>query len=488
MSLKEANDEPVPESEIPSQAALVRPGLEETLGWLLLSCLSFILANRFPLLAPLLLLYLLGLCQLTRIVPVRLAFYLGLFVGMVTFGSQLTFFWHIFGPAAILLWLVLAFWIGAFTGLGSQFRRRLGPNACLALFPVAWLALEYFRSELYFLKFSWLTNGALFVESNLWGASALGNYGTGAVLVLLATWLSRQTHRTMIVGSLTALLMLTILPLPPANPASVSTVSTSTASSEPEINIGGIQLEFPSSNEIPQALSQLMAEHPDLDLIVLSEYTLQTPPTEEIKAWCRANQIHLIIGGKDPLEADRFRNTVYVINPEGKIVFWQTKSAPIQFFDDGEPAAIQRVWESPWGKIGLCICYDLSFSRVTDELVRQGAQLLIVPTMDVVEWGRSEHLLHARIAPMRAAEYTLPIFRLASSGISQSVTPSGRVVAEAPFPGQGTSIVDHVKLVSKGRLPLDRFIAPMAIVITALSFLYSLCAASLPLSQGKSLT
>ena len=42
------------------------------------------------------------------------------------------------------------------------------------------------------------------------------------------------------------------------------------------------------------------------------------------------------------------------------------------------PAPEQEVWNSPWGKIGICICYDLSYTRVTDRLVKQGAQLLIV--------------------------------------------------------------------------------------------------------------
>jgi apolipoprotein N-acyltransferase len=54
--------------------------------------------------------------------------------------------------------------------------------------------------------------------------------------------------------------------------------------------------------------------------------------------------------------------------------------------------------------IGICICYDLSYSRVTDRLLRLGAQALIVPTMDLIDWGRRQHELHARVAPMRAAE------------------------------------------------------------------------------------
>jgi apolipoprotein N-acyltransferase len=51
-----------------------------------------------------------------------------------------------------------------------------------------------------------------------------------------------------------------------------------------------------------------------------------------------------------------------------------------------------------------------------------------------------EHRLHARVAPLRSAEYRVPIFRVASSGISQLTARSGHVVASAGVPGQGTPI------------------------------------------------
>ena len=144
---------------------------------------------------------------------------------------------------------------------------------------------------------------------------------------------------------------------------------------------------------------------------------------------------------------------------------------PIQFFKDGLPAPEQKVWNSPWGKIGICICYDLSYTRVTDRLVKQGAQLLIVPTMDVEDWGRHQHELHARVAPVRAAEYGIPIFRLASSGISQAVSWNGNVVAKTSFPGSLDILSGTTPAARRGSLPLDRFLAPVCIGITAVVLL-----------------
>jgi apolipoprotein N-acyltransferase len=203
-------------------------------------------------------------------------------------------------------------------------------------------------------------------------------------------------------------------------------------------------------------------------LIVLPEYTLDGEPPAALKDWCRQNQKFLIVGGRDTSPGSNYYNTAFVISTSGEVVFRQGKSVPIQFFKDGLPAPEQKVWDSPWGKIGICICYDLSYTRVTDELVRQGAQMLIVPTMDVAEWGRHQHELHARVAPVRAAEYGIPIFRVASSGISQGVSHTGQVQSSAPFPGEGEIIFFGARLSPgfKGSLPLDRWLAPFCVVVT----------------------
>jgi apolipoprotein N-acyltransferase len=210
-------------------------------------------------------------------------------------------------------------------------------------------------------------------------------------------------------------------------------------------------------------------KNPDAQIFVLSEYTLDSSVPDSLKDWCREHSRFLVVGGKDFVTNDVYYNTAFVVGTNGDIVFKQAKSVPIQFFKDGLPAPKQAVWNSPWGKIGICICYDLSYTRVTDELVKQGAQLLIVPTMDMAEWGRHQHELHARVAPVRAAEYGIPIFRLASSGISQAVNSDGYVFAETKFPGNGDILAAKLRLPRKGVLPLDRFLAPVCVGITVVT-------------------
>ncbi|HKS36307.1 MAG TPA: hypothetical protein VJW76_03890, partial [Verrucomicrobiae bacterium] len=120
----------------------------------------------------------------------------------------------------------------------------------------------------------------------------------------------------------------------------------------------------------------------------------------------------------------------------------------------------------------ICVCYDLSYRQVTDELVRQGAGAILAPTMDVADWGGYQHRLHGRVAPVRAAEYGVPIFRVCSSGISQLIDHTGRVRTSAPFPGQGEIIAGELELSDRGYLSFDRWLAPLSVLVTAVTIFW----------------
>jgi apolipoprotein N-acyltransferase len=240
------------------------------------------------------------------------------------------------------------------------------------------------------------------------------------------------------------------------------------------VRVAGVQLEFPGTAEVIISLNHLLLSEPSAQIFVLSEYTLDGPVPEEVRAWCREHGRYLVVGGKDPAPGSNFYDTAFVVGPNGEIVFRQVKAVPIQFFKDGLPASEQKLWDSPWGKIGFCVCYDLSYTRVTDRLVRLGAEALIVPTMDIVDWGRREHELHGRIGPVRSAEYGVPIFRVASSGISQFTDRQGRVHASAGFPGSGATLAADLPMAGPGTVPLDRWLAPCCSGVTVLTMLWFL--------------
>lgn len=399
------------------------------------------------------------LVRLTDQPNVRRAFYFGLATGFLCAAPQLFFFWSIFGEAAIVLWIIFAFWIGLFTAIICGSIRRWGKVKAMWLIPIVWTGIEYFRSELYYLKFSWLNVGYTLPLGDVF----FGTYGFGLVVFgIIAAFNSWQLIKLSLIETLLILAVLAILfglHLP---------ALAESKSRHRTLSIVGIQMEFPPVNLVPKMLNQALAKNTNAQIFVLSEYTLDGAVPDSLKNWCRDNSRFLVVGGKDLITNHVYYNTAFVVGTNGEIVFKQAKSVPVQFFDDGLPAPEQKVWSSPWGKIGICICYDLSYTRVTDRLVEQGAQLLIVPTMDVEGWGLHQHELHSRVAPVRAAEYGIPIFRLASSGISQAVSGGGYVVAQTSFGAQGEILSAQLRLPSHGSLPLDRFLAPICTGVTGI--------------------
>jgi apolipoprotein N-acyltransferase len=445
---------------------------------------SFHLAFTLTALCWLVLAYLGCLFALRRLATARQAFYTGLAIGLGVFVPQMGFLWTIFQAAAIPLWLILALFHAVFLLLLNRVEFRLGTKWAVILAPVLWCGIEYLRSEVWWLRFAWFTAGT--VPAPYWVCSWLttvGVYGIGFLTMGLVAQLRSTIERCcalVIVG------ILWIVSQP--NPHSIGYAD------DKSLHIAGLQLEFPAVPDVLTGLDKLAKAHPGAELLMLSEYTFADgPPPASVKAWCKRNGKWLVVGGNMPIEGsdlepepgatnsafraphsalslsflkpsapkERFYNTAFVISTNGEVVFTQAKSRPIQFFADGEPAALQRVWDSPWGKLGIAICYDASYRQVTDELIRLGAVALLIPTMDVETWGEHQHRLNARMARIRAAEYRVPIFRVASSGISQIIDRTGREIATAPFPGQGEMIAGELRWWAKGgNVPLDVWLAP----------------------------
>jgi apolipoprotein N-acyltransferase len=431
-----------------------------TLWFALAAILSFHLAYTVACCQILILVFLYCLFRLAQARTTRQAFYTGLGIGLAIYAPQLSFFWNIFQVGAIPLWLVLSLWLAFFPLLGRACFQRFGLVGWACAAPFVWTGFEYFRSELYYLRFSWLIPGYAFSDSiNLHYLACYGVYGIGFLLMAIAAFFAviKELGWPARILSGTAVALLLLYPLvvsPPQN------------SDQRSFRVTGVQLEFPGAGDAVLALSKAIDKFPDSDLLVLSEYTFIGPVPDLVKKWCRKHQKYLVIGAEDPISTSQYYNTAFVIGPKGEIVFRQVKCVPVQLMKDGLPAPVQNLWNSPWGKLGFGICYDASYTRVTDELIRQGAQGLIFPTMDNIDWGTRQHQLHSRIAPMRAAEYAVPVFRLCSSGISQFADPTGRVLESAPFPGQGAMMSAQMQLTTRGRMPPDRWLARISVGLT----------------------
>ena len=238
---------------------------------------SFHLAQEVSFCVPLLVVFFIALSQLARQASTRITVYLGCVVGLCIYGPQLAFFWSIFHQGAIVLWLVLAAWLALYLVLQRIAWLRLGPLWGTLSAPVLWTALEYFRSELYFLRFSWLSAGYLLPSVSRW----TGMYGAGFALMLVSAlavvaW-TRPRWRFAAAVVAASAVCLAFLP-------------RGGDDGESSLKVAGAQLEEASDATILRTLDELDAKYPGTPLFVLSEYSFASAIPPEIKAWCARHQ------------------------------------------------------------------------------------------------------------------------------------------------------------------------------------------------------
>lgn len=85
------------------------------------------------------------------------------------------------------------------------------------------------------------------------------------------------------------------------------------------------------------------------------------------------------------------------------------------------------------GNIGILICYEGVFPYITNETVRQGAQVLINLTNDAWYDRTSAPYQHFAFYIFRAIETNRYLIRAANTGISAIIDPKGHVKARTPI-------------------------------------------------------
>src|SRR5262245_40163392 len=101
----------------------------------------FHLAYLVPACAFLIGAYAFALLQLPRQRTPLTAMNTGWVLTFLVYAPHLSFFWTIFGPAALALWLVLGFWLALFLVLTRFVREHWGEAMGLMAAPVFWIGL-----------------------------------------------------------------------------------------------------------------------------------------------------------------------------------------------------------------------------------------------------------------------------------------------------------------------------------------------------------
>ena len=183
----------------------------------------------------------------------------------------------------------------------------------------------------------------------------------------------------------------------------------------------------------------------------------------ELGAWLSIGSLAIKLDGQD-----RVANRSYLINASGEVVASYDK---IHMFDvdlaSGESYRESRTFQpgtravlaaTPWGVLGITVCYDLRFPGLYRQLAQAGADFLSIPAAFTRQTGKAHwHVLQRARAiengcfVLAAAQCGEHNARRQSYGHSLIVNPWGEVLADGgAAPGVVTAEIDPAE-VAKAR-------------------------------------
>ena len=88
------------------------------------------------------------------------------------------------------------------------------------------------------------------------------------------------------------------------------------------------------------------------------------------------------------------------------------------------------VFDTPYGKAGMAICFDRYYTNVLHNLAKNGARIVLIPVDDDFD-TRWFHAFHAADSIFRAAENRLAMGLSTTCSISQVIDPYDRMTARS---------------------------------------------------------
>lgn len=368
-----------------------------------------------------------------RLTP-RLGFYVGFACGAVYFGATIFWLFNLFGAAAISLIAIAACFPGLFAALLVWLRQRL---PCLPLWLLAatlWTGVEYYRSEPFVLNFGWMGFGYGLVEFALAAkiASWVGSYGVTFLVAALGglvadAWIGRRyAYYTGLIAVWIAFLMI-LLPVPRM---------------EREMRVRLVQANSDDEDDLFYWSKPPAGLH--TAAILWPEYSLTSDPQREPKLWAkvqavaRDNRSVFIFGAKDKIDSKdeaAFRNTAFVLGPDGQLLGKHVKNHTVHFIRDGVAGTESTAIQTPAGRLGVAICFDMDYPDVARRLAQDGAEVFIVPNDDPPEWGPIQRAQHRLMFEMRAAECGRWLARADVAGGTSVAMPNGRQLVQSSTSG-----------------------------------------------------
>lgn len=367
--------------------------------------------------------------------------------------------WILALPCPILLGMYLGLYAGFFSAIIHWLQPRL-PAPLLAIAAgLLWGSLEMAQGLL-FTGFSWLT---LSVAMAPWPATIqalayFGEYGQSAIFAACVAWLvlARQNRLSLFLGIGVSLGLLiwgtTALktPLPEGHRVRVALIQGNIDQS--------MKWDHAYQEKTIQEYLQLTRKEriPQPDLVVWPETAMpfylqeESAMARQVRGFVRENQIPLLTGTPRYMVniatgAVTYANSAFLLGPTGETIAFYDKEHLVPFgeyvpFGDlfpfisrlaaGDGEFIPGDNPSPlrWGNLalGMLICYEAIFPKLSQNRVQAGANLLVNISNDAWFGVSSAPRQHLHQAVLRAVEQGRFLVRATNTGITAVVDPRGR--------------------------------------------------------------
>jgi predicted amidohydrolase len=172
-----------------------------------------------------------------------------------------------------------------------------------------------------------------------------------------------------------------------------------------------------------------------------------TSTIDRLREAASGNGIYLCTGTMAVRNGDAFYNTSFLIDPSGDILLEYGKSHLFDADIDGKefressfitPGNRLDVAVTPFGTVGILVCYDIRFPEAARTLALRGAEIIIVPAAFNTTTGPAHWHVMFRARAIENQVYILAVSQARAAGSayevyghSMVVDPWGEVIAEA---------------------------------------------------------
>ena len=427
-------------------------------------------------------------------------------------------------PVLFLLAAYLALYMGLF--LGILYRVSKKPVAAFVIAPMLWVTLEYIKSLL-FSGFPWELAGYSQYKNLIMIqiADLTGVYGVSFLIVLfnmtalvVLLWLTKKKWHGQTISGKIAATALTVSALIAGltfcygKQRLIGVQKTISAAPVCKVAIvqGNIEqgIKWNSAYRVSSVqkyinLSSLVRSAKP-DLIVWPEtaapfyFLYNKKLTSLLKNGIQNFESNFLIGApsfiiKKNKTIDYF-NSAYLLGPDGEVHGKYNKAHLVPFgeyvpmkkflpfvgkmvegigdFVPGQKGTIIRQ-----GKLGLgvLICYEIIFTDLAREMIRNNADLLVNITNDAWYGRSSAPYQHFSMAVFRAVENRRSLVRSANTGISGFIDPAGRIMEQTDIFKE--AVITHSLPVMRQKTIYTRFgdwFAITCILMTTILFRLSI--------------